>query len=1113
MSVSPARYFIILLFWCITTTDALSQKENNNWFFGAYGGVDFNSNPPQTVYNGRTYTAEGCASVSDPSGSLLFYTDGISVWDKAHNTMPNGTNLKGHTSTTQSAIIVRKPSFPNLYYIFNGDCYEDSINGIYYSVVDLSQNGGLGDVVQKNTVLLNIKSTEKITAVKDKIGCGFWIITHGYADSNFYSFRLTSLGIDTHAIVSSTGLNYAKNYAATIGHLKASPDGKKLAAALFTGGIEMYDFDNSTGIVSNGFAIDSTAEYYGVSFSPNSSVLYATSYSTHVLKQYDLSSNSPAAIKASAITIGNGNGTCDNFGALQIAPNGKIYLAKFCTINGRYYLGVINNPNTLGLSCNYSDTGQYISATTYFPYLGLPETVVNPVPLGFSLSLGSDKVVCNNPAYTIQQVQPLTGTFLWNTGDTTPTITVSAPGKYWLTSNSICGIEHDTINIDFVIDTAKVNFGPDTITCDEKYQLSAPYMPYAKYLWSTGDTVRNVSVKTNALYWLKVTAACGNRGDTIIIRFFKDSLPPVYIGKDTALCAPQYTLTADSVANASYLWSTNETLRTIYVKQSGTYWVKVSNYCFVKYDTISLQLIKDTVPPIQLGADTLMCFGAVLLYADSIPNARYLWATGDTTRHYNASLPGIYWVTSQTLCNTETDSITITYYTDSTKLFIGNDTQVCGSQLSLTANSVSMADYLWSTGDTTVSILADSSGLYWVAATTPCEIRYDTVFVTLIKDPLPWVYLGNDTLLCAPNLLLKDTSSRKGVSFLWSTGDTTESIVVDTSRLYWLEINNFCESQRDSVLVNFVKDSVTSINIGNDTMLCEGSIKLDAGFVPMATYKWNTGDTTQTITVNGAGNYSVELSTYVCNTKLRDTVSITYFTPTPLILTRDTVLCSGGITLNAGFVPMATYRWNTGDTTQTILVNNTGSYYVIVHTARCNHTQKGNVNVRYFKPNPLVLRNDTLVCEETFKGIVLKPGANYNSYLWSDGSTQPGLFALNEGIYSLTVSDSCANSYTDEVVLTVCDCRLYFPTAFTPNGDGNNDMYTVHNYCGMREYSIKIFNRWGILVFATDDPSKGWDGTFLGSPSPEGVYFMIIHYDFEIPGRTGNYMWNINLIR
>lgn len=124
-----------------------AQKEANFWYFGEYAGLNFGLGVPVALTDGALDTGEGCSSISTGSGNLLFYTDGTTVWNKNHQVMENGTGLHGHSSSTQSGLIVPNPSNTNIYYIFTVDAKDNNLfYGLQYSVVDISANGGLGRV-------------------------------------------------------------------------------------------------------------------------------------------------------------------------------------------------------------------------------------------------------------------------------------------------------------------------------------------------------------------------------------------------------------------------------------------------------------------------------------------------------------------------------------------------------------------------------------------------------------------------------------------------------------------------------------------------------------------------------------------------------------------------------------------------------------------------------------------------------------------------------------------------------------------------------------------------------------------------------------------------------
>lgn len=198
----------ILIFALITAgVVVFGQKQANYWYFGHNAGLSFSLGPPSPLTNGALYTGEGCSSISTAEGALLFYTDGRFVYDKNHNQMPNGSGLLGHSSSTQSGIIVPKPGSTTEYYIFTVDAADNGLaNGLCYSKVDLTLNNGLGDVVttEKNISLVPL-ACEKVTAVGHADGNTFWVITKKWGNADFYAYRITYDGVVTTPVISTTG--------------------------------------------------------------------------------------------------------------------------------------------------------------------------------------------------------------------------------------------------------------------------------------------------------------------------------------------------------------------------------------------------------------------------------------------------------------------------------------------------------------------------------------------------------------------------------------------------------------------------------------------------------------------------------------------------------------------------------------------------------------------------------------------------------------------------------------------------------------------------------------------------------------------------------------------
>jgi gliding motility-associated-like protein len=329
--------FLFILAFQIT----LAQNQNNQWRFGTAGAIDFNTVPPSFVTGAALSTSEGSASVADKvTGALLFYTDGVTVWNANNQVMPNGTGLLGGDpillSSTTAAVIVPKPGSSNLYYIVTVHELLAGI-GVHYSLLDMTLNAGLGDIVagQKN-VFLFLTDSEKLEVVPASNGTSFWLLTHDFPGNSFYAFEISNTGIQNTPVVSTVG----SGAGLPAGHMKINRQFNKIAIGAGAQ-IEVFDFDNATGIVSNPIAWNVNLPgglIYGIEFSPDGKVLYLSDFFS--IFQYDLTQTTPLAIQNSLYQITTAAGT------LQLGIDNKIYVSTGC-------LSAINCPNNLGATCGY----------------------------------------------------------------------------------------------------------------------------------------------------------------------------------------------------------------------------------------------------------------------------------------------------------------------------------------------------------------------------------------------------------------------------------------------------------------------------------------------------------------------------------------------------------------------------------------------------------------------------------------------------------------------------------------------------------------------------------------------------------------------------------------
>jgi hypothetical protein len=343
---------------------------NGVWFFGATATIDFSSGVAvnrsgDAALPNPISTGEGCAVRSDCNGHVEASSDGASVYDKNGNMMPNGQALGGSSSSTQSALFVPRPGSNNAQlFLFSTLEGEAGFAPLHYSLVDLTLNGGLGDVVANEHAVALAPSTkvvEKLTSVRHANGVDTWVVAHEYGTDAWQVYLVTAAGIAGPSVF-NIGPVYTYAPAAG-GQIKASLQGDKLISASYVSAapLELYDFDHASGALSNVVYLqDSVCGAYGAEFSPGGALLYMSCYGGGGTYQYDLSQGAAGAPLYLGPAIG---------GALQRGPDGKIYQANY----GSTFLSVIQDPDVLGAGSNFVQQGFDVAPGT--GYFGLPNVL------------------------------------------------------------------------------------------------------------------------------------------------------------------------------------------------------------------------------------------------------------------------------------------------------------------------------------------------------------------------------------------------------------------------------------------------------------------------------------------------------------------------------------------------------------------------------------------------------------------------------------------------------------------------------------------------------------------------------------------------------------------
>ena len=414
-----------------------------------------------------------------------------------------------------------------------------------------------------------------------------------------------------------------------------------------------------------------------------------------------------------------------------------------------------------------------------------------------------------------------------------------------------------------------VDIGDTIYHCDNSYLLDAQNSGM-DFLWSTNAQTQTITVFNDGNYSVTVTNSNGC-STTDSVQIYLNTPTTINLGGDV-IDACDFTTLDAGYPGASYLWSTGDTSRTLFVNTSGTYSVTVTNQgC--NGDTSAIVNIHQS-PVVNLGNDITVCDGTTVNLDAQNSGNTFEWSTGETSQTINVTEENEYWVavTNQFTCTTY-DTIDVVF-NPLPDLNFPDDTIVCGSTI-LDAENVG-STYLWNDASTQQTLIVNNSGQYWVQVTAGnnCALS-DTVNITV--NPSPLVNLGNDTNLCNGEILTLDAQNA-GSSYLWQTGDTTQTIAASSTGEYWVSVtNNYNCSITDTVQVTV--NPAPLVNLGGNQFLCANQqALLDAGndgtyYVWGSTNGFSSSD--NSVLVSDSGTYWVNVTNnYNCTTT--DSVLVQY---------------------------------------------------------------------------------------------------------------------------------------------------------------------------------------------------------------------------------------------
>ena len=1131
--------FILCILFSIA--QCFGQKEASFWYFGKNAGLRFNaeSGTVTAITNGQINTLEGCTSISDMDGNLRFYSDGRTVWNRNHQIMDNGnyaagTGLLGDPSSTSSGLIVPKPNDPDKYYLFtvdephhdNASVYPNQFTGIYeeggsvpesddgfnngfnYSLIDMTLNNGLGDVVptEKNIHLvtydpadpleIQYKCSEKITAVRAEDCTSFWVITHFV--NKFYAFKIDATGVETTPVISTIGPNiplegYRRN---ALGYIKSSPDGSKLISANFgeatvTGGnsggsIYLFDFDNETGIISNSLELYASANNdspYGVEFSAETKKAYATinkgieGTGTSQVLQWDLeSTNIPNSLQV----IHTSNDI--SAGALQLGIDRRIYRAQLSYSNHptlSKHLGVIQNPEADGSAANYDEHGVLLDingSNQNVSRIGLPPFIqslfnseIDIIKNGISTT---ELNLCTNDSYTLKADDITGADYIWSLdgvqlAETSSELFITSPGFYEVyiePNNGDCPIEGSAVV--GVFDIPIVYSLSDEIICDDNGDIGFYSLDFshknAEALLNQDPLIYKVSYfetedeATSGENEITFPYNNISNPQTIFVRVYNSENPNCFAVNSFNV----------EIFNTPKIHSLNN-----------------FEICDNQGD------VSDGIATIQLG--------------DLIPTIR-----GDQ----DATQTRVSFHASQNDANNGFNELPLNY-----------------------TNTSAVNETIFVRIENTLNPACFSTGSFSLII-NPIPIANQTSIVQCDEDGIPEGF----TIFNLTNHIseITDNISNHNVEFYTSLLDAENqenSIDADAFENYFnpqiiyarvINTNSGCSNISEvSLEVNITSSINTSLTLcdidgtedglmafnlldAEATILSDSPIGLDVTYYetyedallennPLETTFTNTVPYSQTIygrvensnacfgiseielTVLSLPNLATEFETYYCLNQFPETLTI-----------------NGGILEDSP--SNYYYEWSTGETTSEIQINAAGIYNVrVMNTSGCFKDR----TITVLPSNIANIINIDIVdaSQNNSISVIVNGEGNYEYALddvngpYQDSSTFNN---VQPGLHTVYVRDKNNCGVVEDLISVIG-----FPKFFTPNNDSINDFWQVYGITEQFQANatIYIFDRYGKLLKELDPLGPGWDGTYNGAKMPTSDYwFKVILED----GRT-----------
>jgi gliding motility-associated-like protein len=1067
------RFCSILIFFLYLSNLNAQQKEGAWWVLFNKIRINFNVSPPLLDTFANLTNSPQTYTLSNSSGDLLFY--GNPPTNKFNQILPNSASIP--TNFTINTLLTVKKPLSNNYGVFANASINAGLSvGLFYYEIDQNLNVVIGSFQQINFAPTIQFRNSSPTVLQHANGVDYWIVVHSQVGNTFISIPFNSAGIGTPQYYSFGGtLKSSSNISVNQSWLKSSSKSHLICITKLNGTVgdtsyfEIYDFNKQTGLPQNLFY--QKMSIYGDDiptknvFSPNEKFIYQISLFS--VSQFDLTSKNQGLINSSKYVIDTLPRFSPIYGDGSIAIDGKVYISSTQgTANVNMGFSVINCPNEDCPNCGF-EKNKYLTLADTREFLPFQNQTFFRNADSLQAQAGGADRLCVGDSVRLSAYGAGCDSFFWYPSSGLSATNVSNPfakptqtTTYFVVGYKQCGVPDTAcVTISVLPKLKPLILGIDTVFCegDSGVIVLQNTAAYDSVFWSSGEKhLANIFPKSTAIISLTAIDTNGCITDTSnFIRTTKNLLP--------------------------------------------------------------------SKPILSIAQNDTICFGdtAVISVANTSQNHYYIWNSGDTAPSIFATNTATFFVSSidQNACKRNSDTIYFFANSLPTKpnlVFAPNDSICAGDTVVISINNLSQnQNYLWSNGDTTLLVYVSSSSSLFVVTTDQngCQSKSDTIDITQLPlPPTPILNVSpNDTICFGDTATLSIANLRPDFSYVWSDGSSSSALQSSSAGLLWVKVNDThgCSSSSDTMRITDKIPAPIIMISGVDTF-CDGDSIVLMPSIQQADYQyfWNTGDTSAAISIKIGGSYFLQAEDRFtrCKSPLSEAIAVTV-NPIPnlSINVSDTLVCFGETALlEANSTDQnIRYRWSTGDTLSFINVISGGSYEVsTVNSFGCRSiasrfiSQAKPINCM-FSASPT---NGSAPLAVNLQNL-----SSPSSFLWYLGDSvfstllSPELIIGQAGSYAIRLvclnDNGCADTSSYQYVVVSDDLLFYVPNAFSPNGDGANDIWRVFGR-GIRFFNVKIFNRFGEKVFESLDPEMGWDGSYKNEKLPTGVYV----YELTISG-------------